>query len=189
MVIKGILGKKIGMTQIFKDGKAVPVTVVSAGPCYIVQIKRKEDAGYNAVKIGYEELKKNSRKATKPLIGEFQKIGLKPMRYLQELRIENAEVLDNYHVGQEVTVDIFKVGEFVDVVGRSKGKGFQGVVKRHGFSGFDATHGYNGKRVPGSIGQCATPGRVWKNKKMLFVRKGSNLEIVFFCCCFVNNNV
>jgi len=139
--IKGILGRKVGMTQIFKSGVVLPVTVVSAGPCYVMEIKSKNTHGYDALKIGYEEMKANSKHATKPVLGQFKKVNIKPLRYLQEIRIEDQTVLEKYSVGQELKVDIFKVGEFVDVTADSKGKGFQGGVKRWGWSIGPKSHG------------------------------------------------
>jgi len=159
--MSGIMARKIGMTRIFaEDGSAIPVTVLEAAPNPVVQIKTPETDGYSAVQVGYWP-KKESR-LSKPLRGHLDKAEAPPVSRLVEFPAGPEEV----KTGDAFTVAMFVPGEKVNVSGLSKGKGFQGVVKRHGFAGFDATHGYNGKRVPGSIGQCATPGRVWKNKKM-----------------------
>ena len=157
--MKGIIGKKIGMTQIFdENGKVTPVTVVAAGPCWVVQRKTKDSDGYEAVQLGYDPAKEN--RVTKPRKGHFDKAGIKPTRLLRELRGDW-----DLEVGTEVKADIFEAGAIVDVVGTSKGKGFQGVVKRHGFSGGPATHGSKTGRIPGSIGNSAYPGRVIKGQK------------------------
>lgn len=165
-VIKGILGKKIGMTQIFRDGEAIPVTVITAGPCYVLEIKRQEEHGYNALKIGYEEMKPNARKATKPVLGQFRKVNIKPLRYVKEIRIDDPSVLDKYQVGQELKVNIFKVGEYVDVTGKSKGKGFQGGVKRWGWHIGPKSHGSMSHRQIGSVGASSDPSRVFKGHHM-----------------------
>lgn len=159
--MSGIMARKIGMTRVFaEDGRAIPVTVLEAAPNPVVQVKTPETDGYSAVQVGYRP-KKESR-LTKPLKGHLDKAGAPPVSRLVEFPAPRKEV----KAGDSFTVDMFVPGEKVDVSGLSKGKGFQGVVKRHGFSGGDETHGCKSKRVPGSIGQCATPGRVWKNKKM-----------------------
>jgi large subunit ribosomal protein L3 len=161
--VKGVLGTKLGMTQVFgDDGKVVPVTVVAAGPCVVTAVRAPETDGYAAVQLGYGEI--DPRRVTKPVAGHFAKAGLTPRRYLAELRTDDAA---SYTPGQEVTVDVFAPGDLVDVTGRSKGKGTAGVVKRHGFAGLGASHGTQRKhRSPGSIGGCATPGRVFKGLKM-----------------------
>ena len=160
--MKGIIGRKIGMTRIFNDkGESVPVTVIEAGPCPVVQVKTKEKDGYNAIQIGFGQLKK--KHANKPLLGHFDKAGVEPARILREIRVDDPSA---FEVGSEIRADIFRVGEKVSVTGFSKGKGFQGVVKRWGFGGCGDSHGSKSHRKPGSIGQCATPSRVWKNKKM-----------------------
>jgi large subunit ribosomal protein L3 len=161
--MKSILGRKAGMTQIIKDdGTVVPVTVIEAGPCYVVQVRTEERDGYRAVQLGYEEVKR--KHLTKGQLGHLEKHGLPPLRYLREFRMSRDE---SYEVGQVVTTDIFEPGERVDVVGTSKGRGFAGVVKRHGFAGGPATHGQSDRhRAPGSIGACASPGRVWKGMRM-----------------------
>ena len=160
---KGILGTKLGMTQIFTDdSRAVPVTVIQAGPCFVTQVKSNERDGYEAVQLAYAEARRG--KTTKPLAGHFQAADVKPQRYLVELRTDDA---GSYSAGQSITVDIFKPGDRTDVVGVSKGKGFAGTMKRHGFSGLGASHGTERKhRSPGSIGACATPSRVFKGTRM-----------------------
>lgn len=161
--MKGILGKKVGMTQVIKDdGEVVPVTVIEAGPCYVVQVRTQEQDGYRAVQLGYEPIK--ARKLSKGQMGHLERAGVAPLRYLRELRSRSEE---SYEVGQEIKVDIFQPGERVDVEGTSKGRGFAGVVKRHGFKGGPHTHGQSDReRHPGSIGACASPGRVWKGMRM-----------------------
>jgi large subunit ribosomal protein L3 len=159
MSVKGILGEKLGMTQVFTDeGRAVPVTVIKAGPCHVVQVKTPERDGYRAVQLGYGSRKR----AGKPAAGHFAASGLEPARYLVELRTD-----EPLEAGQEVRADIFEPGERADVVGVSKGKGFAGTMKRHGFGGMPASHGTERKhRSPGAIGACATPSRVFRGTKM-----------------------
>jgi large subunit ribosomal protein L3 len=161
--VKGVLGTKLGMTQVFNDeGKVVPVTVVSAGPCVVTAVRTPGTDGYSAVQLGYGEI--DPRRVTKPVAGHFTKAGLTPRRYLVELRTDDA---DQYTLGQELTAETFGAGDLVDVTGRSKGKGTAGVMKRHGFKGLGASHGTQRKhRSPGSIGGCATPGRVFKGLRM-----------------------
>ena len=161
--IKGVLGTKLGMTQVFADdGKMVPVTVVEAGPCVVTAVRTPDADGYAAVQLGYGEV--DPRKVNKPEAGHFMKAGVTPRRYLVELRTDDAS---DYTLGQEVTAETFTPGELVDVTARSKGKGFAGVMKRHGFKGLGASHGTQRKhRAPGSIGGCATPGRVFKGVRM-----------------------
>ena len=161
--IKGVLGTKLGMTQVFSDdGKIVPVTVVEAGPCVVTAVRTPDTDGYSAVQLGYGEI--DPRRVTKPVAGHFAKAGVTPRRYLVELRTDDA---DQYTLGQEVTAETFEAGELVDVTGRTKGKGTAGVMKRHGFHGLGASHGTQRKhRAPGSIGGCATPGRVFKGMRM-----------------------
>ena len=161
--IKGVLGTKLGMTQVFSDdGKIVPVTVVEAGPCVVTAVRTPGTDGYSAVQLGYGEI--DPRRVTKPVAGHFAKAGVTPRRYLVELRTDDA---DQYTPGQEVTAETFAAGELVDVTGKTKGKGFAGVMKRHGFHGLGASHGTQRKhRAPGSIGGCATPGRVFKGLRM-----------------------
>ncbi len=160
--MKGIIGRKIGMARIFSDkGESIPVTVIEAGPCPVVQVKTRDRDGYDAVQIGFGQLKKS--RTNKPLSGHFEKAGVEPARILREVRVDDPSA---FEIGSEIKADIFQVGEKVSVTGFSKGKGFQGVVKRWGFSGCGDSHGSKSHRKPGSIGQCATPSRVWKNKKM-----------------------
>ena len=158
----GILGKKLGMTGLFSnEGQYVPVTVVEAGPCVVTQVKTQANDGYNALQLGFGEKKKN--RVGKPLQGHFAKSGDKLFSVLREFRIDNPE---DFQVGQEITLDIFKVGDKIEVSGTSKGRGFTGTVKRHGFSRGPKTHGSRNYRAPGSIGQCAWPAKVFKGRKM-----------------------
>src|ERR1700752_2652991 len=161
--MKGILGTKLGMTQVFDDtGQVTPVTVVKAGPCVVTAVRTPDRDGYSAVQLGFGEI--DPRKVTKPVSGVFAKAGLTPRRYLAELRTDDAS---EYTLGQEVTADVFASGQYVDVTGRSKGKGTAGVMKRHGFHGLGAAHGPQRKhRSPGAIGACATPGRGFKGLRM-----------------------
>jgi len=162
--MKAILGKKLGMTQVTDQDKVLPVTVLKAGPCVVVQKKDKGKDGYTSVQLGFEPMKE--RKLNKPLLGHFKKQGVSPMRYLREIKIDE-QVLSSYNVGDEIKVGIFKKGDIVSVTGISKGKGFAGVMKRHGFSGGPASHGAGQwHRRPGSIGASADPSRVFKGKKM-----------------------
>jgi large subunit ribosomal protein L3 len=160
---KGVLGEKLGMTQIFDDeGRIVPVTVVQAGPCVVTRVRTPDSDGYSAVQLGYGQI--DPRKVNKPLTGHFDKAGVTPRRHVVELRTEDAA---EYELGQEITVEVFEAGQRIDVTGRSKGKGTAGVMKRHGFKGLGASHGTQRKhRSPGSIGGCATPGRVFKGLRM-----------------------
>jgi large subunit ribosomal protein L3 len=162
--IKGILGKKLGMTQVFDaNNKIVPVTVIQAGPCVVTQIRTPEIDGYQAVQIAFGAI--DPRKVTKPEAGHFAKAGVTPRSQVAELRTSNAAA---YTVGQELRADVFAAGEIVDATGTSKGKGSAGVMKRHGFSGIGASHGVDRKhRMPGSIGNRTTPGRVFKGKRMM----------------------
>jgi len=158
---KGILGKKVGMTQIFTDkGLAIPVTVIEAGPCIVIQKKTPEKDGYSAIQIGFGE--KRERLFTKPLAGHFTKAGIRPLRFLREMLVEDPEV---FQVGQEIKADIFAQGEKVDVVGTSKGKGFAGAIKRHGFHRGPMAHGSKYHRSPGSLG-AKGPARVYKGRKL-----------------------
>lgn len=161
--MKGLIAKKLGMTQVFKENKAIPVTVLKAGPCYVIGKRTPEKDGYSALILGFEEVKEN--RVRKPLLGIFKKAGVKPVRHIKEVRVEPEE-LDKFQVGQVVGVDIFEVGQLVDVTGRSKGRGFQGGVKRHGFRGFPDSHGSRYHRAGGSIGSSAFPSRVFKGKTM-----------------------
>jgi len=160
--VKGILGEKLGMTQIFDEARAIPVTVIKAGPCFVSQVKTPDRDGYSAVQLSFTEVKDG--KLNKPLAGHFDKHGGRPGRYLVELRTDDA---GSYSPGQEIRADIFQPGEHADVVGVSRGKGFAGPMKRHGFGGLPASHGTERKhRSPGSIGGAATPSRVFRGTKM-----------------------
>jgi len=160
-MLKGILGKKTGMTQVFgKNGEIIPVTVIEAGPCVVAQIKTCKKDGYSAIQIGYGEIKDN--KVNKPAKGHFEKAKVENKRHLAEISVEESE---KFKLGQPITIDIFSEGEKTDVVGISKGKGFAGVVKRWGFGGGPGSHGSHFHRAPGSIGMCATPSRVFKGRK------------------------
>lgn len=160
---KGIIGKKIGMTQIFTaTGAVVPVTVVQAGPCVVTQKKTVESDGYNAIQIGFEKIL-SEKKVNKPLAGHFKKAGLAPMKYLREIRVDG---VDEFSVGQEIKAEIFAEGDLVDVQGFSIGKGFQGVMKRYNFGGGPAGHGSDFHRRVGSIGMKEWPAEVNKGKKM-----------------------
>jgi large subunit ribosomal protein L3 len=161
--MKGLLGEKLGMTQVFdEDNRMVPVTVVAAGPCVVTQVRAADVDGYAAVQIGYGAV--DPRRVNKPESGHFAKAGVTPRRYLVELRTDDAT---EYTLGQELSADLFEAGQPVDVVATSKGKGYAGVMKRHGFKGLGAGHGTQRKhRSPGSIGGCATPGRVFKGMRM-----------------------
>jgi len=160
---KGILGEKLGMTQIFDaNNRVVPVTVVKAGPCVVTQIRTQDVDGYTAVQLGYGQI--DPRKVTKPLSGHFAKAGVTPRRHVVELRTSSVE---GYEVGQELGADVFADGASVDITGTTKGKGTAGVMKRHGFKGVSASHGaHRNHRKPGSIGGCSTPGRVFKGMRM-----------------------
>jgi large subunit ribosomal protein L3 len=160
---RGVLGTKLGMTQVFgSDGKIVPVTVVAAGPCVVTAVRSADADGYAAVQLGFGDI--DPRKVNKPTAGVFAKAGVTPRRYLVELRTDDAS---DYTLGQEVTAETFEAGELVDVTATSKGKGFAGVMKRHGFKGLSSSHGTQRKhRSPGSIGGCAFPGHVFKGLKM-----------------------
>jgi large subunit ribosomal protein L3 len=160
---KGLLGEKLGMTQVWdENNRIVPVTVVNAGPCVVSQVRTPQTDGYSAVQLAFGAI--DPRKVNKPDGGHFGKAGVTPRRYLAELRTEDAS---EYTVGQELKADVFEPGAVVDVTATSKGKGFAGVMKRHGFHGLRASHGVHRKhRSPGSIGGCATPGRVFKGLNM-----------------------
>ena len=159
---KALLGKKVGMTQIFdEEGKVVPVTIIEATPCIVTQIKTVEQDGYQAVQLGFGDVKE--RKVNKPELGHFKKNGLTPKKYLREFRIDSIEGMN---VGDELKADVFAVGDRVDIQGTSKGKGFQGVIKRHGQSRGPMGHGSMYHRRPGSMGPTSTPGRVFPGKKL-----------------------
>ncbi|MBU2668636.1 50S ribosomal protein L3 [Actinoplanes bogorensis] len=160
--VKGILGAKLGMTQVWDNNKVVPVTVVQAGPCVVTQVRTNEKDGYSAVQLAFGAI--DPRKVNKPEGGHFAKAGVSPRRHVVELRTVDA---GEYELGQEITVDSFPVGAPIDVTGKTRGKGYAGVMKRHGFHGLKASHGVERKhRSPGSIGACATPGRVFKGVRM-----------------------
>ncbi len=161
--VKGLLGRKLGMTQFWdEDNRIVPVTVVAATTNVVTQVRAPEADGYNAIQVGFGEI--DGRKVNKPQAGHFAKAGTTARRHLMEIRTADAS---SYTIGQELAVDTFAAGEVVDVTGTSKGKGFAGVMKRHGFHGVGASHGaHRNHRKPGSIGACATPGRVFKGMRM-----------------------
>ena len=161
--IKGILGKKLGMTQIFdEDNRVIPVTVVEAGPCVVTQIRTPETDGYSAIQIAYGDI--DPRKAKKPQAGHFKKAGVNPRRFVTEIRMDDTS---GYELGQEFNATIFKGDTYVDVAGTTKGHGYAGAMKRHGFAGQGAAHGNQAAhRRVGSIGGCATPGRVFKGTRM-----------------------
>ena len=161
--MKGLLGEKLGMTQVWdENNRVVPVTVVKAGPCVVTQVKTPEQDGYSSVQIAFGAI--DPRKVNQPASGHFAKAGVTPRRHLVELRTDDAS---EYTLGQELGVDTFEAGQVVDVVGTTKGKGYAGVMKRHGFHGVSSSHGaHKNHRKPGSIGGCATPGRVFKGMRM-----------------------
>ncbi|OGP52799.1 MAG: 50S ribosomal protein L3 [Deltaproteobacteria bacterium RBG_13_52_11] len=162
-MLKGIIGRKLGMTQVFGDnGNVIPITVIEAGPCAITQIKTKEKEGYNALQLGF--MKKKPQRVNRPLSGHFQKSGTGPFYFLKEFRVDES---GEYTVGQEITLETFTVGDVVDITGISKGRGFAGVIKRHGFRGSHASHGtHEYFRHGGSIGSNTFPGRTFKGKRM-----------------------
>ena len=163
---EGLIGRKKGMTQVFgEDGNRIPVTVVEAGPCTVVGVRTKASHGYDALQLGFAPARKKD--VTKPMAGHYKKAGVAtPMRVLKEMRLQKTENVAGYQVGQTLTVDLFSPGELVDVVGVTKGKGFQGGVKRHGWRGGEATHGSMFHRAPGSIGASSDPSRVWPGHKL-----------------------
>ena len=159
---KTLIGRKVGMTQIFDEaGKVIPVTVIEAGPCVVAQVKSAESDGYNAIQLGFSDVKES--KLNKPEIGHFTKVKLALKRYLREFRVDSVEGIN---VGDELKADVFAAGDRVDIQGTSKGKGFQGVIKRHGQSRGPMGHGSMYHRRPGSMGSTTTPGRVQKGKKL-----------------------
>lgn len=161
-MITGLLGKKVGMTRIFtEDGRWIEVTVLEAGPCSVIQRKTEETDGYSAVQLGFGDIKES--RCNKPTAGHFTKAGVKPKRTLKEVRVPNEAALKT---GDEIKADIFAIGDRVDVVGTSKGRGFAGVIKRHSFAGGPGGHGSHFHRAPGSIGQSADPSKVYKNKRL-----------------------
>lgn len=159
---KAILGRKLGMTQVWGDGdRLMPVTVIEAGPCVVSQLKTVKKDGYSAVQLAYGEIKPG--RVNKPMTGHFAKAKVDPKRYVAEAKVDDG---DAFKVGQEIKADVFEAGNIVHVTGTSKGKGFQGVMKRHNFKGGPGGHGSHFHRAPGSIGQCATPSRVFKGLKL-----------------------
>jgi large subunit ribosomal protein L3 len=161
---EGLIGKKLAMTQVFTDdGSRVPVTVIQAGPCTVLGVRTRDSHGYDAVQLGFLPRRKN---VSKPAAGLFKKLGLPAMGVVREMRLEKTENAGAYEIGQALTVAIFSPGELVDVAGTSKGKGFQGGVKRHGWYGGDATHGSMFHRAPGSIGASSDPSRVWPGHRL-----------------------
>jgi len=175
----GILGKKIGMTQVYSEDKLIPVTVIQAGPNFVMQTKSDEKEGYSAIQVGFDEVKEKN--ITKPMMGVFNKAGIKPMKFIKEFTVED---ITKFEAGQEFKLDTFDGVEFIDVVGTSKGKGFQGVMKRHNFGGGRKTHGASrSHRTPGSIGQSSSPSKVLKGTRMAGRMGGDrvtvqNLEVV-----------
>ena len=160
---EGLIGRKVGMTQVFgDDGNHVPVTIIQAGPCTVLGIRTRERHGYDGLQLAFEP-KKN---VSKPAAGVFKKANVAPMGVVREIRLEKSEMLQGYEVGTSVTAELFAAGELVDVVGITKGKGFQGGVKRHGWYGGDATHGSMFHRAPGSIGASSDPSRVWPGHRL-----------------------
>ncbi|MEI6694360.1 MAG: 50S ribosomal protein L3 [Actinomycetes bacterium] len=161
--VKGVLGTKLGMTQVWdENNKIVPVTVIAAGPCVVTQVRNPETDGYSAVQLAFGAI--DPRKVNKPAAGHFAKAGVTPRRHLVEIRTDDAA---EYELGQEITAEVFEAGQAVDVTGTTKGKGYAGVMKRHGFAGVSSSHGaHKNHRKPGSIGACATPGRVFRGMRM-----------------------
>ena len=161
--VKGVLGEKLGMTQVWDaENRLVPVTVIQAGPCVVTQVRNAETDGYDAVQIAFGAI--DPRKVNQPMGGHFEKAGVTPRRHLVELRTADA---GEYTLGQEITADLFEAGQEIDVTGTTKGKGFAGVMKRHGFKGVSSSHGsHRNHRKPGSIGGASTPGRVFKGMRM-----------------------
>ncbi len=178
-MLKAILGKKLGMTQIFaEDGRMIPVTVVKAGPCVVVRKKTVESDGYNAIQVGFED--KKERLVNKPSLGEFKKAGISAKKYLREFRTEE---VNNFEVGQEIKANVFENGDIIDVSGISKGKGFAGAIKRWGQHRGPMSHGSKYHRGPGSLGAHSDPGRVFKTKKLpghmgVEMKTIQNLEVV-----------
>ena len=170
-MVKGLIGKKVGMTRIFiEDGRSVPVTVIEAGPCTVLQKKTKDTDGYEALQLGFQLAKK----ANRPMAGHFKAAGNNLFKYLKEFQADN---MDEHSVGAEVTLDIFRIGEKIDISGTTKGRGFAGVIKRHGFGGGRATHGCTTHRSPGSIGSSANPSRVFPGRRMPGRMGGENMTV------------
>lgn len=187
IVSLGLLGNKIGMTQIFDElGNIVPVTVVKVGPCVITQVKTILQDGYNAIQIGYGSVSKKS--LTQPELGHLQKSNIQPLKYLKEFHVNNPE---NFEVGQIINVDSFEAGQVVDITGKSSGKGFSGLQKRHNFSRGPMTHGSKNHRAPGSIGMGTTPGRVLPGKRMAgqLGNKTSNIKKLKIIQVNVSENI
>lgn len=161
-MVRGILGKKIGMTSVYTaDGKYVPVTVLKVGPCFVTQIKSENIDGYNAIQIGFES--KKEKHVTKPMMGHFKKSGDTYFAHVKEFDVQNP---DDFTLGQEITLDMFEIGEMIQVTGKTKGRGFAGTIKRHGFGRGPESHGCRNHRAPGSIGCSAWPSKVMKGKRM-----------------------
>ena len=173
--VKGVLGEKLGMTQVWDDAnRVVPVTVIKAGPCVVTQVRSPEVDGYSAVQLGYGAIE--PRKVNKPDAGHFAKAGAAPKRYLVELRTDDAS---EYTLGQEIGLETFEAGQEVDITGTTKGKGFAGVMKRHGFHGVSASHGaHRNHRKPGSIGASSTPSRVFKGMRMAGRMGGERVTVL-----------
>lgn len=171
---KALIGKKVGMTQVFnEDGTVVPVTVLQVGPCVVTDLKTEEKNGYNAVQLGFDKQMK-ANKINKPMAGVFKKNGVDPYKVLKEFKVENVE---EYSLGQELSASVFAEGDVIDVQGTSKGKGFQGVVKRHGFAGGPKTHGSHFHRATGAVGMCEFPGETPRGKKMPGRQGGKKVSI------------
>jgi len=176
---RGIIGKKVGMTNVFtSDGRCIPVTVVQAGPCVVTQVKTESSDGYNALQLGFGD--KKASRVSKPLKGHYAKSGDGLFAFLREFRVDNP---DDFSPGQQISVDIFAVGEKIDVTGTTKGRGFSGVIKRHGFHGGRKSHGSKSHRIPGSVGCSAWPGKIIRGKRMpghygVERKTVKNLEIV-----------
>jgi large subunit ribosomal protein L3 len=187
IVSLGLLGNKIGMTQIFDElGNIVPVTVLKVGPCIITQVKTILQDGYNAIQIGYGNV--STKSLTQPELGHLQKSNIQPLKYLKEFRVINPE---NFEVGQLISVESFEAGQFVDITGKTSGKGFSGLQKRHNFSRGPMTHGSKNHRAPGSIGMGTTPGRVLPGKKMAgqLGNKTSNIKKLKIIQVNINENI
>lgn len=182
-MLRGLLGKKLGMTQVYSDnGDIIPVTVVQAGPCYVMQVKTEENDGYDAVQLGF--LDKKKKRATRPEIGHAEKAGLEAKRFVREVACDNTQL----KLGQEITVEIFNGVKKVDVIGTNKGKGFAGVMKRWGFKGGPATHGSTRHRRPGSISPGTDPGRVMKGRRMAGRMGGERVSIRNLDVVKIDNN-
>ena len=182
----GILGNKIGMTQVFdENGNIIPVTIIKLGPCFVTQIKSTETCGYNAIQLGYSEVSANSRKLTKPNLGHFSKNNLPPFRHLKEYQVTEPT---NYEVGQEITIDIFEVGQDVNISGLTIGKGFAGNIKRNNHNCGPMSHGSNNHRLLGSNGAGTTPGRVFPGKKMAGRMGGTQTTVQGLEVIDIDNN-